>query len=306
MVSISSRGKGKSAFSSRNDLKRSVSFFLLTFVMIPFVVAQSVTRGKVINSGSKGNQIFPAWSPSGRYLAYQSNQNGNWDIFIYDLKTKKTIQVTSSLTDEMHPVWVRGKYALVYDSKKNGAWHLYFKNLKTGRERLLFHNNIQAREASFSPTGRLVAFSGFDPSTSHWQIFTYDLVYNNLNVITEIYGDAFFPVFSPNGRFLAYYMQNFTGHNFIQLTNWFGNFNKRLSTGRGRVSWTSDSWRLIFVPNNGSESIVSVGEDGSGFEQIKDSGLPMSCPAVSPDGKKIAYSINTAQGWKIVIANLSL
>lgn len=290
----------------QNILKRVIFGILICLLTIHVVSAQIITDKTLLNLGQKGEQLSPAWSSSGRYLAYQSTQNGNWNIYVYDFVTHKIIQVTHSLSDDEHPVWIHGKDALVFDSKKNDRWHIYYLNLKTGREKLLFHIPIQSHEASFSPTGRLIAFSGFDPSTSHWQVFTYDLVYNNLNLITKVQGDVSFPVFSPDGRYLAYQLHNFQGKNLIALTNWAGNINKVLCRGLGRASWTPDSWRLVFIPERGSESFASVGQDGSGYEQIGNSQVSVCCPAVSPDGKKIAYSIMTDTGWKIVVAAISL
>ena len=31
--------------------------------------------------------IKPRFSPDGRYIAFTSNRNGNWDVFIYDRST---------------------------------------------------------------------------------------------------------------------------------------------------------------------------------------------------------------------------
>ncbi len=287
--------------------KKKFTFLFFFLVLISFASAQSYPKISILNLGNKGDMMFPAWSASGRYLAYQSNQNGNWDIYVYDLKTHQIIRVTTSLSNDEHPVWIDGKDALAFDSDRAKGWHIYYKNLKTNKESLLFRKKIQSHEASFSPSGRLVAFSGFDPTTDHWQIFTYDLVYNNLNLITKDQGDVSFPVFSPNGRFLAYHVHDYNNSDQIKLTNWFGNFFKLLHQGRGRVSWSPDSWRLYFVPGNyGHESIASVGHDGSSFLKIVSANELVSNPAISPDGTQIAYAKKTAHGWRIVIGHLSL
>lgn len=291
----------------RLSLKKVLPFALFFIIITNSLSAQYSPKTTFLNLGNKGDQMFPAWSASGRYLAYQSDQNGNWDIYVYDLETHTITRVTSSSYNEEHPVWIDGKDALAYDSNRTGVWHIYFKNLKSGKEKLLFHKKVQAHEASFSPSGRLVAFSGYDQTTDHWQIFTYDLVFNNLNLITSAQGDVSYPVFSPNGRFIAYHVHDYNNSDLIELTNWFGDFNKILHKGRGKVSWSPDSWRLFFVPGNyGDESIVSVGHDGSSFMKIVNANRLVNGPAVSPDGTKIAYAKKTPDGWRIVIRNLSL
>ncbi len=297
---------GRNTFRQKN-LEKILIFILLNLILIPVTFAQTHKMDSILNLGSKGDQMYPAWQPQGHYLAYQSDQNGNWDIFIYDLETNKTTQVTFSTDDEVHPVWVPGKNALVYDSKRDGKWHIYYLDLDTGKEKLLFHQEVQAREASFTPSRHLVAFSGFDPSSDHWQIFTYDLVYNNLNLLTMLQGDAHFPVFTHDGKELAYSVRDFTGRDYIQLTNWFGDFFKILAKGRGKVSWSPDSWHFVFVVKGGdSESIVSLGQDGSGFEKLVSSKTPVNGPVISPDGKEIAFAKQTTSGWKIIIRKVIL
>ena len=286
-------------------LKKILSFLFIFFVLISVASAQSDST--ILGLGNKGDQMFPAWSASGQYLAYQSNQDGNWNIYVYNLKSCQITRVTSSSANDEHPVWIDGKDALAFDSNRTGVWRIYYKNLKSGKEKLLFRKKIQAHEASFSPSGRLVAFSGFDPVSGHWQIFTYDLVFNNLNLITKAQGDVSYPVFSPNGHFIAYHVHDYNNNDLIKLTNWFGNFYKELRKGRGKVSWSPDSWRVYYVPgNHGDESIASVGNDGSSFVQILNANVLVSGPVVSPDGKKMAYAKKTPDGWRIVITNLSL
>lgn len=71
-----------------------------------------------------------AISPTGKYLAYAGNKDGNWDIFIYDLVSNTTIQVTKSLGDEWDPafgitdddLWFAGVFGI-----NNGIYRMRLK-----------------------------------------------------------------------------------------------------------------------------------------------------------------------------------
>lgn len=71
-----------------------------------------VLRG--LHPGSEAKQkgdwprhaVTPSWSPNGRWIAFSSDMDGDWDIYIYSLDTGQTINLTSTwLSDEMHPSW---------------------------------------------------------------------------------------------------------------------------------------------------------------------------------------------------------
>ena len=50
--------------------------------------------------------ITPSWSPDGRWIAFASNQDGDWDIYRYDVETGAVENLTDHMvSDEMHPNW---------------------------------------------------------------------------------------------------------------------------------------------------------------------------------------------------------
>lgn len=67
-----------------------------------------------LHSGSERDQatnsahhaITPTWSPDGRWLAFASDQDGDWDIYLYAVATGELINLTADWpSDEMHPDW---------------------------------------------------------------------------------------------------------------------------------------------------------------------------------------------------------
>lgn len=59
-------------------------------------------------------------SPSGRYIAYAGNPDGNWDLFLYDLQTNKITRLTKTLGNEWDPsfgktdddLWYAGTFGI--------------------------------------------------------------------------------------------------------------------------------------------------------------------------------------------------
>ena len=78
--------------------------------------------------------VYDIWdialSPSGRYMAYAGNKDGNWDLFLLDLESKQTRQLTHTLGDEWDPafgvsdsdLWFAGVFGF-----NNGIYHITIK-----------------------------------------------------------------------------------------------------------------------------------------------------------------------------------
>lgn len=50
--------------------------------------------------------ITPTWSPDGQWIAYSSDKDGDWDIYLYALDGGESINLTGDMaSDEFHPRW---------------------------------------------------------------------------------------------------------------------------------------------------------------------------------------------------------
>ena len=59
----------------------------------------------IVVARSEANEIYPVFSPDGRYIAYASNQTGYYDIFILDRETNTTYQLTSTVEEDYPGSW---------------------------------------------------------------------------------------------------------------------------------------------------------------------------------------------------------
>ncbi|WP_422104158.1 S41 family peptidase [Winogradskyella sp.] len=64
----------------------------------------------------------PKWSPDSKWIAYAKQQDSHFKaIFVYNIETKKTIQITDPIADAITPVWdASGKYIYTLASTNYG------------------------------------------------------------------------------------------------------------------------------------------------------------------------------------------
>jgi dipeptidyl aminopeptidase/acylaminoacyl peptidase len=72
----------------------------------------AVLKGRQISLTERSRQVSivqPEFSPDGKLLAYLSDENGWWQIYIYQIDTGKIIQVTNAEADYCLPPWVQNQ-----------------------------------------------------------------------------------------------------------------------------------------------------------------------------------------------------
>ena len=285
------------------------SFFLFFLIISELLLSSGILRAQAAPSKNNthklllsGNQQFASVSADGK-IVFQSDENGVDNIYLFNPAVDSTFQITLDTVDEQHPVWVPHKIAIVFDAGKGKNARLFYLDLKTRKKRRLLYRHIACREASFTPSRHLVVFSGFDDRTQHWQIFTYDFIYDNLNRLSTEKGDCRFPVFSPDGKNIVFTVREDNGISRLKIMNWYGDKQKVLAANTsGRVCWTRDSWRILFVVKNGnSYSLNSILADGSGEKEILSVSYPVCCPVLSNNGKQLMLSEKKSDKFQIVI-----
>lgn len=64
---------------------------------IYFIVANNPNSGQIRISAPDSDEIMPMFSPDGRYLAYSSNRNGTYQIYVQNLSTNEIFQLTDGV-----------------------------------------------------------------------------------------------------------------------------------------------------------------------------------------------------------------
>jgi Tol biopolymer transport system component/DNA-binding winged helix-turn-helix (wHTH) protein len=108
-----------------------------------------------------GLESEPSWSPDGRFIAYSSDQSGNFDIWVRPVGEGKPIQVTTSSAHDWQPDWSPDGRTLVFRSERDGGG-LFVTPALGGSELKLSSAGYHPR---WSPDGsQILFFSAAYPS----------------------------------------------------------------------------------------------------------------------------------------------
>ena len=68
-----------------------------------------------------GLQSEPTWSPDGKMIAYSSNRSGNFDLWVQPVGEGNPVQVTTSQAHDWQPDWSPDGARLVFRSERDGG-----------------------------------------------------------------------------------------------------------------------------------------------------------------------------------------
>lgn len=245
------------------------------------IYTKSVTGNTVTQlTSDPGNDTMPAISPDGKRLAFCSDRNGNWDIYVLPLdggSPGQPVQLTSSPTQELHPSWSPDGRQIVFCSlgEQSGQWEIVSIDVDNPAQRRFLGYGLFP---SFSPDGGKIAFQRARYRGTRWfSIWTLDYNKGEATRPTEIAASAnaacINPTWSPDGHELA----------FVTVMN---------PTGQAAASTSGGGSGSGGRPISGELWVINV--DGTGRRQLTTDKFVNLQPAWSRDG--FVYFVSNRSG----------
>lgn len=163
----------------------------------------------------------PSWSPKGDEIAFMGIQNGQGDIYSYHLKTEKLRQITDDVFSDLQPQWSPDGKTIAFISDRGD-----FSTSDIPADFKIYHED-------------------------YWQkdVYLIDVETQKMRRLTHTSGLEASPVFSPDGKKIAYTSDENGIYN-IYIYDLETGMNYPITdvlTGIFNLSWHGDAKKLAFV-----------------------------------------------------------
>ena len=116
-------------------------------------------RDPVAITGGGWNDRDPAIAPQGDRLAFTSDRNGSWDLYVLDLEQGTVRQLTDTAGYEGHPTWSPDGVWVAYESYEDGDFDIWILPVSLDQAPIRLTNHpAKDSDPDWDPEGRRIAF----------------------------------------------------------------------------------------------------------------------------------------------------
>ena len=159
-----------------------------------------------------GRDIGPTISEDGWWIAFQSDRDGNWEIYTVDFFGRHQTRRTYNSANDTDPVWMPMctdstatclTGTLAFQSDRTGNWDIFLLYTGTTDDPFQVTQDTGAdTDPAWAPDGSALTFQS--DRNGNWDVFTIDPDGMNETQWTEDEGNDQDPVWSPTGSVIAF------------------------------------------------------------------------------------------------------
>lgn len=150
----------------------------------------------------------PAWSPNGKRIAYFSDRDGEYDLYIASQNgtgAVRRVPLDQNNAFYYNLRWSPDSTKLVFSDQKLQLWYVNLatrhpKPVKIDTDSYLHLSHFNP---TWSPDNRFIAYTRVLPNYLH-AIFIYSLATGKTHQVTTGLSDCRYPVFGPHGKYLYF------------------------------------------------------------------------------------------------------
>ncbi|MBN1439237.1 MAG: PD40 domain-containing protein [Anaerolineales bacterium] len=197
-------------------------------------------------TASDANDRDPAFRPDGRALAFASQKDGFWDLYVLDMESGTIQRLTNSPEYEAHPAWSPDSRQVAFERCINGRLRISILRVEDRALMWPGPDGMESFEPTWSAQARTIAFTGRTEGFTDIYLLNLD-TQQILNLTNTPDLDERHPAFSPDGIDLAYSAVE-NGYSWIYRISTAAAVSTPLLVGQGeRPEWSPDGKWLAGV-----------------------------------------------------------
>ncbi len=262
------------------------------------------------NAGNNGN---PAWSPDGTCIVFESDRDGNYEIYLVNADGSGPVRLTHHPDGDYGPLWSPDGSKILFGRFSEGQSAMYSMNADGSDQRRLG----RGFRPVLSPQGSRIAFDAYMNEIKSHQVFVMDAGGSHVTRLTHTAAYESAPRWSPDGSKLVFFsMRDFYPYenlrqapSEIYVMSADGSTQTRLTVLNGNSKyprWSPDGSRIGFESDaSGNEEIYIMNADGSELTNITNHPAQERNVAWSPDGSKIIFSSDRDGNFDLYVHELT-
>jgi Tol biopolymer transport system component/SH3-like domain-containing protein len=173
--------------------------------------------GRIVQRVTYNNRavdIDPVWSPGGAFdagslIAFESNRDGDWNLYMLDVRTGVERQLTDDPANDLNAYWYPDGSKFLFQSDRDGMWQIYELDLTQTDE---FGMPIVTRlsdgvgddlEPRYSNDGERILFRSYRDGEMS-VVYVMNVDGTELQQISDPVGDARNAIWSPDDNLVTY------------------------------------------------------------------------------------------------------
>ncbi len=227
------------------ELLFTVSYNLSDLNIYRLSLSRHITMAVTHNPA---NDFLPDWSPDGQRIAFVSDRDGNYSIYITDAQGLhvRRLSKTEDNVNQYNPVWSPDGKFITYINEEKGYGQIMLYDMATDTVEQLTDSYRTHVTPTWSPDGKTITFvSDLD---ERWNTKIYSLNVETRIISPILVGSATNPIWSPDGHYLLY----ISGYERPNLFIWDNSLGKSdlLYSGdfidSDTPAWSADGRSIVF------------------------------------------------------------
>jgi pimeloyl-ACP methyl ester carboxylesterase len=240
-----------------------------------------------------GDDYWATWSPDGTQIAFASERDGNFEIYVMNADGSNQQRLTMERGDDLEPAWSPDGTKIAYMYYSAGRAKIYIMDVDGGSRQQLTESEGDNYLPTWSPDGTQIVFVSEQDGNPEIYIIDVEDALQREDTdggkprrLTNNDGDDRYPAWSPDGTQISFFSVRDEGRG-LYVMDVDGSNLKKLTPENANVwvsAWSPDGTKIAFTADrDGNREIYVQDVESNILWRLTDNRVMDGIPAWQPD-----------------------